>query len=85
MSDFKGLEQLIKQSFDQQDKRLERIEDMLTSLIKIVGATNSKVDQISTDITSVKEGQVRQDRILESLAMRSLEQESELRELKRFK
>jgi hypothetical protein len=41
---------------------------LLTSLIKFVGDTNSKVYRVSSDITSLKEGQERQDRILESLA-----------------
>jgi hypothetical protein len=56
---------------------------MLTSLIKIVGATNNKTDTIdqkidllNETIISLKDGQERQDRILESLAMGSLEQES---------
>ena len=43
------------------------------------------VHYIRGDLTSLKEGQERQDRILESLAMRSLEQETQLRELKRIK
>ncbi len=37
------------------------------------------------EMTALKQGQERHEKILESLAMRSLEQETELRELKRIK
>ena len=61
--------------------------------------TDAKLESISMDVNkihgeiiSIKEtqqlliqGQERQDKILESLALRSLEQETELRELKRIK
>lgn len=53
--------------------------------------TDTKLENLSDDVhklqgelSSLKEGQVRQDKILESLAMRSLEQETELRALKRI-
>ena len=61
--------------------------------------TDAQLDAISMDVhklhgemSGIKEaqdiiihGQERQDKILESLALRSLEQETELRELKRIK
>jgi hypothetical protein len=59
--------------------------DMLAQLISIVGSTNQKVTGMQADIVELKEGQTRQDKILESLALRSLEQETDLRELKRAK
>ncbi|WP_346244222.1 hypothetical protein MKZ19_07955 [Shouchella clausii] len=37
------------------------------------------------EMTTLKQGQERHEKILESLAMRLLEQETELRELKRIK
>ncbi|WP_260842602.1 hypothetical protein [Siminovitchia fortis] len=42
------------------------------------------VHKVHGEIASLKHGQERQDKILESLAMRSLEQETELRDLKRI-
>ena len=51
------------------------------------GKTDAKLESISMDrgeITEIKD-QERQDKILESLALRSLEQETELRDLKRIK
>jgi chromosome segregation ATPase len=54
--------------------------------------TNAKIEGLAMDVhsihgvlTALKDGQERQDRILESLAMRSLEQETDIRELKRIK
>jgi len=38
---------------------------------------------VKQDISDIKSGQERQDRILESLALRSLEQEAILREMRR--
>ncbi|WP_067931245.1 hypothetical protein [Alicyclobacillus kakegawensis] len=73
-------------------QKLESIEamqkqhgDMIAQLIGVVASTNQKVSDLQSDIAVLKDGQVRQDKILESLALRSLEQETELRELKRAK
>lgn len=70
----------------------ERHGDLLHQLIKTVGASNTKlestesnVQKLHAELSSLKQGQERQDKILESLAMRSLEQETELRDLKRVK
>ncbi|PWA12061.1 hypothetical protein DCC39_07970 [Pueribacillus theae] len=70
----------------------ERHSDLLHQLIKTVGATNTKLEstesnvhRLHDELSSLKQGQERQDKILESLAMRSLEQETELRDLKRIK
>lgn len=60
------------------DNTLNQQGDMLTQLISIVAATNQKIDGIQS-------GQIRQDKILESLALRSLEQETEIRDIKRVK
>ncbi|WP_154669893.1 hypothetical protein [Bacillus niameyensis] len=50
-----------------------------------MSTAETKVDPLQSDNSDIKKGQVRQDKILASLAMRSLEQETELRELKRKK
>lgn len=58
---------------------------LLPLIQQAVIETNRNVLVSSTTIERIEEGQVRQDRILESLSMRSLEQETELRELRRIK
>ncbi|KIO56704.1 hypothetical protein B4064_0153 [Caldibacillus thermoamylovorans] len=54
--------------------------------------TNTKLDALSMDVyrlhgevLSLKDGQERQERILEKLSLRSIEQEAEIRDLKRIK
>ncbi|GAX88772.1 hypothetical protein [Effusibacillus lacus] len=73
-------------------ERLDRIEteqkqqgDILIQLIGTVKATNEKVSDIKDAVSSLAKIQEKQDKILESLALRSLEQESEIREIKRIK
>lgn len=73
-------------------ERLDRIEteqkqqgDILVQLIGIVKATNEKVSDIKDAVSSLAKSQEKQDRILETLALRSLEQETEIREIKRIK
>lgn len=74
------------------DKRLEGIENHLNRHDKKFDTIMEQVVKNSEDITLIKEGQralivgqQKQDKILESLAMRSLEQESDIRDLKRIK
>lgn len=74
------------------DAGLKEIYQIVRALWDRQEETDAKLDSISMDVhklhgevTSLKEGQDRQDKILQSLAMRSLEQETELRELKRVK
>ncbi|MEK4513100.1 hypothetical protein [Paenibacillus sp. FSL K6-2524] len=81
------------------NKRLDSHEDLITQLIGVVKATNEMITVIQTDVsvlkkdvsvlkddvTESKSGQNRQDRILETLALHSLEQEAIIRELKRIK
>jgi len=54
--------------------------------------TDAKLDALSMDVhklhgevSSLKNGQERQERILESLSLRSIEQEADIRDLKRIK
>ena len=73
------------QGFDSGETRLRSHGDLLTQLIASVGVANEKVSEVQADLALIKEGQARQDRILKSLALRSLEQETELREIKRVR
>lgn len=80
-------------------KRLDSHEDRITQLIGIVRSTNEKITVIQADISVLKQdvsvlkedmaelktGQNRQERILETLPLHSLEQETIIRELKRIK
>lgn len=72
--------------------RLERMEreqlrqgDLLTQLLKITAATNSKMDDMAVILSKLADGQDRQDRILELLSSRSIEQESLLNDLRRLR
>lgn len=71
---------------------LDEVKEIVTSLRERHEVTNAKLDalsmslhEITGEVTSLKQGQERQDKILESLALRSLEQETDLRDLKRIK
>lgn len=44
--------------------------------------SNSTAEAIKTDVSELKKGQQRHDKVLESLAVRSLEQETDIRRLK---
>jgi prefoldin subunit 5 len=71
-------------------EQLNRVEEMLTQLIKMVGANNAKLDVMADELKETKEtvtriesNQERQDRILEILSVRSIEQEANLKRLPR--
>ena len=66
--------QLIRTIIDRQEETDAKLEAMSMDVHKIHG-----------ELQSLKDGQERQDKILESLALRSLEQETDLRDLKRIK
>jgi peptidoglycan hydrolase CwlO-like protein len=93
------------------EQRFNRIEEMLATLIQMVGSNNAKLDTMNGkqdimesdikeikgdivtikgdinamkgDISSLKEGQDRQDRILESVTMKSFEHDTYIRDFKR--
>ena len=73
--------QLVRVIIDRQDETDAKLEALTMDVHKIRG----DVTEMKEDISSLKQGQERQDKILASLAMRSLEQETELRDLKRIK
>jgi chromosome segregation ATPase len=50
-----------------------------------VAVLKQDVAVLKQDVSSLKEGQTRQDRILKTLMLRSIEQESDLLELKHIK
>ncbi|NBI27653.1 hypothetical protein [Chengkuizengella marina] len=74
--------------------QLNRMEEMLGTLIKMVGDTNARLNahenkmdlelkEIKNDVKEIKEGQERQDRILEMLSVKSIETDSYIRDFKR--
>jgi len=80
-----------------ENNQLNRMEEMLGSLIKMVGENNSRLrtleeksNEAGVDIHDIKEnvkelmqGQERQDRILEVLSVKSIETDSYIRDFKR--
>lgn len=71
---------------------LDELKQVVYALRHGQEETNAKLDgltldvaRVQVDVVTLKESQDRQNKILESLALRSLEQETDLRELKRVK
>lgn len=67
-----------KEHFDKIDKKLD-------SIVEQVVKNSEDIMRIKTDQHVLVTGQAKQDKILEALAMRSLEQETDIKELKRVK
>jgi len=80
-------------------QELENLTTKIDTVTHQVASNSEKLDVITEeqnqikqatmdtkeDATSLKDGQERQDKILESLSLRSLEQETDIRDLKRIK
>lgn len=60
---------------DRQDETDAKLEALTMDIHRL----NGTVEAIKEDVTELKKGQLRQDKILESLAVRSLEQETDIR------
>ncbi|QGQ95629.1 hypothetical protein EHS13_12415 [Paenibacillus psychroresistens] len=90
---------LILSKLESMDKRSDRSEEMISTLIQIVGTTNSKVEELQTDISLLKTDvsllldnqktimQLQQDqqKILERLSIRSISHEADIAEIRRIK
>lgn len=88
----KGEIQVVKKDLCQMKSQLHENTELTKAIHHRQEETDAKVKNLAMDVhklrgelTSLKEGQARQDKILESLALRSLEQETDLRDLKRIK
>lgn len=89
----------LKQEFQELKQEFQDVKTQLNENTQLAKAirdrqeeTDAKLESLTMDVhkihgelSSLKQGQDRQDKILEALAMRSLEQETELRDLKRVK
>ncbi|EGL84261.1 hypothetical protein CathTA2_0181 [Caldalkalibacillus thermarum TA2.A1] len=60
------------------DQKVSELENTVGEILKLQKKQENLLQQLS-------QGQERQDKILETLALRSLEQETEIREMKRIK
>ncbi|WP_372637910.1 hypothetical protein [Cohnella sp.] len=78
----KGLSALLDEKIHPLQSQLDSQGDLLTQLVKMVAGSISKLDNMNRDIAGLIEGQERQDRILELLSARSIEQESVLNKFK---
>jgi len=63
---------------DRQDETDAKLEALAMDIHRL----NGTVESIQADVSELKKGQQRQDKVLESLAVRSLEQETDIRRLK---
>jgi peptidoglycan hydrolase CwlO-like protein len=64
---------------------IAKIQGDIKELKQDVAVLKQDVSVLKQDVSSLKEGQTRQDRILKTLMLRSIEQESDLLELKHIK
>jgi uncharacterized coiled-coil protein SlyX len=78
----KKLSALLDEKIHPLQRQLDSQGDLLTQLVKMVAGSISKLDNMNRDIAGLIEGQERQDRILELLSARSIEQESVLNKFK---
>jgi chromosome segregation ATPase len=82
------LNQMVSSIRDNQLAQRAEQEELVHDVAEIKGeirSINTKPENISIKMDQLVESQDRQDKILESLSLRSLEQETEIRELKRIK
>jgi hypothetical protein len=78
--------------FEGMDKRSDRSEEMISTLIQIVGTTNSKVEELQTDVSllldnqkTIMQLQQDQQKIMERLSIRSISHEADIAEIRRIK
>lgn len=64
-------------------KQLDRHDTKLNAITEQVVKNSEDISQIKADQHALVIGQAKQDKILEALAMRSLEQETDIKDLKR--
>ena len=90
MDEMRAMFHAIIERLDTQGARIENLTTQVNHLTGEVEQVKSDIaimksdmDVMKSDIAEIKDGQTRQDKILESLAMRSLEQETDIRDLRR--
>ncbi|TFE29046.1 hypothetical protein [Cohnella luojiensis] len=85
MDETKEILLAIKHVVEVMDAKITSIQHDVAVLKSDVAVLKSDVAVLKSDVAELKKGQERQDRILESLALHSLEQETVIRELQRSK
>lgn len=74
---------ILKEELAPVNKRLDGIETSLETIEKKIDGISNQVAKNSEQLTMLTESQNRQEKILETLALRSIEHETELRNLRR--
>jgi DNA repair exonuclease SbcCD ATPase subunit len=75
----------IDQRFDQVDQKFERVDQKLNAITDQVVKNSEQLTLLAENQNLLIASQQRQDKILETLALRSIEQETEIRHMKRVK
>lgn len=75
----------IDQRFDQVDQKFERVDQKLNVITDQVVKNSEQLTLLAENQNLLIASQQRQDKILETLALRSIEQETEIRHMKRVK
>ncbi|MDN3954367.1 hypothetical protein [Sporolactobacillus laevolacticus] len=75
----------IDQRLDQVDQKFERVDQKLNAITDQVVKNSEQLTLLAENQNLLIASQQRQDKILETLALRSIEQETEIRHMKRVK
>ena len=81
MDETKEILLAIKHSVEVMDAKITRMEHDISELKSDVSELKSDVAVLKSDSADLKKGQLRQVRLLETLCLRSLEQETIVRDL----
>lgn len=85
MDESKEILLAIKHVVEVMDAKITSLQDQYLHLHKDVQSIKGDAAVLKSDVAALKKGQERHDRILETLALHSLEQESQIKELQRMK
>ncbi|MBP3039529.1 hypothetical protein J9303_08515 [Bacillaceae bacterium Marseille-Q3522] len=83
-NDLERLEAAAKKDMGRLETKIERIEPKIDIISKQVVSNSEQLTELSLNQKLLIQCEQRQDKILETLAIRSLEQETDIRELKRM-
>ncbi|ATA60929.1 hypothetical protein GS458_2491 [Geobacillus stearothermophilus] len=70
-------------SVKQLEDKVDRLQSDVDAMKKDMDAMKKDMLGVKKDVAALKEGQVRQEKIMERLAIRSIEQEAEIDELRK--
>jgi septal ring factor EnvC (AmiA/AmiB activator) len=85
IKDIKGSQYLMQTQLNETNEIVRAIRHRQEETDAKLDALSMDVHKLHGEVLSLKDGQERQERILETLIIRSVEQEADIRDLKRIK